>query len=110
MSLYRRAARRDGSEPAIRAILERLGYLWQPLSIPGGPDAIVARQGQMWLIECKSVTNDKRQAKLRPNQVAWHQKWTGPAPVILRSAEDALRWGTAPMAATQAKIDRVSLD
>ena len=92
MSLYRRAPKRDASEPAIRQVLERCGFRWQSLSMPGGPDALVARGGRMWLIECKSITADQRQGRLRPNQARWHAEWTGPAPVLLRSADEAIAW------------------
>lgn len=86
MSLHRRAARRDASEPEIRRLFEAAGWSWQPLSIEGGPDALVGAYGVVLLtVECKTGT-----AKLRASQEVWHANWKGPKPSIVRTAEEAM--------------------
>ena len=85
---YRNADRRDIAEPDIRAVFEAHGWSWQSLSIRGGPDAVVgASGGRLALIEVKTG-----KGKLRPGQIAWAASWRGPAPVLLRTPEEALAW------------------
>jgi hypothetical protein len=64
--------------------LRRLGFSVQPLSIPDGPDLLLAKAGRHGLAEVKTGT-----AKLRPGQRDWIAAW--PAPVyVLRSVDDAV--------------------
>lgn len=59
-------------------IITVLGY--------GCPDLLVSRSGAMALMECKSGKN----AKLRAEQKAWHEKWKAPVYVV-RTVDEALK-------------------
>jgi len=84
VALYRRAARRDASEPAIVDALRRLGFAVEPLSIADGPDLLIAKVGRIGLAECKTGG-----AKLRQGQRDWIAAW--PAPVyLLRTVDDVI--------------------
>jgi hypothetical protein len=85
MSLYRRNARRDENEPAIRKAVESLGATWQPLSIAGGPDAVIGFRGENFLMEVKQP-----KGKLRASQEAWHGRWRGAAVIVARTPADAV--------------------
>jgi hypothetical protein len=85
MALYRRAARRDENEPPIRKAVEALGATWQPLSISGGPDALVGFRGENLLVEVKQP-----KGKLRPSQEAWHARWRGAAVIVARTPAEAV--------------------
>ena len=90
MALHRQAARRDGNEAALRAYVEAHGACWQPLSITGGPDAIVGCAGRDALVEVKQPKE-----KLRASQEQWHRDWRGSAPWVIRTEADAdmlIRW------------------
>jgi hypothetical protein len=82
MSLYRRNARRDENEPEVRDAAEELGATWQPLSIPGGPDALVGWRRESLLVEVKG-----EKAKLRKSQEKWHAWWQGSPVIVVRNAE-----------------------
>jgi hypothetical protein len=82
MSLYRRNARRDENEPECRKAAEELGATWQPLSIPGGPDALVGWRRESLLVEVKS-----EKGKLRKSQEEWQKRWRGSPVVVVRNAE-----------------------
>jgi hypothetical protein len=86
MSLYRRAAKRDDNEPECRKAAEQLGATWQPLSIPGGPDALVGWHRESLLMEVKG-----EKAKLRKSQKDWHAWWLGSPVIVVRSADDVRR-------------------
>jgi hypothetical protein len=84
VSLHRRAAKRDTAERPIIDALRACGFAVQALSIPDGPDLLLAKAGRHGLAEVKTGT-----AKLRPGQRAWIAAW--PAPVyVLRSVDDAV--------------------
>lgn len=85
MSIHRKNAKRDASEPSIRETLERCGWSVEPHSNKGAPDLIAAKYDVMLWIECKSGNR-----KLNADQVKWHAAWKGPKPYVLRSSDDAL--------------------
>jgi hypothetical protein len=83
MSLHRLRPRRDASEPAIVEALEAYGFSVVKLSIPGGPDLLLGRQGVTRVAEVKTG-----RARLRPAQRAWWDAWRGNQAILLRSLED----------------------
>ena len=83
----RHDARRDGNEKAIVDALEAQGFHVDRVSGKGIPDLIVSKAGQVWFVEIKMP-----KAKLKPTQVAWRAAYRGPAPILLRSVEDALKF------------------
>lgn len=88
MSLHRRAAKRDANEAAISEALIACGCSVVKLSAPGCPDLLVWHVRKGWqLIEVKSKTG-----KLTPAQVDWREAWDGPAPLVMRTVDEALDW------------------
>ncbi|MFL5409475.1 MAG: hypothetical protein ACJ79O_26960 [Myxococcales bacterium] len=84
----RRAAKRDDSEAAIVQALEQGGWAVSRVNgIPGFPDLIVARGGEMHLIECKTKNGTLTEA-----QEEFHRLWTGPPILVFRSVEDVVAW------------------
>lgn len=84
----RRAAKRDTSEPQIVQALEQGGWsVWRINGIPGFPDLIGSRAGEMRLVECKT---DK--GTLTEAQQAFHRLWTGPPILLFRSVEEVVQW------------------
>lgn len=84
-----RACRRDASEPAIRAEVEKAGGTWQPINAKDAPDAIVGFAGMTEPWEIKTGN-----AKLRPGQAAWAARWKGSPVRVVRTpahARKALR-------------------
>jgi hypothetical protein len=94
VSLYGR--RVDSSQAAIKATLERLGWVVRDLSHAGRgvPDLLVAsaQTGRTAVIECKVPGG--RGKRLRESQEAWRAGWPGEY-VVMRTPEDALAWGLA---------------
>ena len=88
MSIHRRAAKRDATEPAIIAALTAAGASVQPLSGEDIPDLLVAHNfngvPETLLIEVKS-----KGGKLREGQRKWIAKWPGRV-VVCWTVEDAL--------------------
>ena len=92
MSFRGRRDRRDKAEPAIKAVFLAHGWSWCPLSVTGGPDAVVgASGGRLALVEVKTGS-----ARLRASQEAWRASWKGPQPVVLRTPEEAEAWLMTP--------------
>ena len=104
--MKRHARRRDENEGAIIDALRSAGAGVQQLDAKGCPDLLVAFRGQLWLVEVKrpdggvetrSVHRGRGNtlqgplAGLTPDQREWWAHWKGPAPVIVQSAEEALR-------------------
>ena len=86
VSLYRRAAKRDANEAAIFAALRAAGVAVLPMSMRGAPDAIAfASGGRVWLLEVKAA-----KGRLTKDQITWRATWKGPAPVTVRSVDEAL--------------------
>ena len=86
MSLYRRAAKRDGNEAAIVDALRAQGFNVERMSGVGLPDLLLSKGGQMWVAEVKMP-----KGRFKPAQVAFKARWTGPPILVLRTIEDALR-------------------
>lgn len=78
-------AQRDKNERLIIETLEKRGFVVCQINGKGVPDLLVASMGRCWLVEVKQP-----KGKLNAAQQKWHARWTGPAPIILRSVEDAL--------------------
>jgi Holliday junction resolvase len=85
MSLQRKSAKRDASEPAIVEALEKAGCQVVRLSQTGIPDLLVCLpDARMVLVECKTG-----RGKLTPEQVAFIDYWQGKV-VIAHSPYQAL--------------------
>jgi len=89
MSLFRRAAKRDGNENPIRAQLAQCGWLTQCLSIPDWPDLICVKGGRMWLLEIK---NPQARGKVTNGQKVAHELLAqfGIRVIVARTAEEFL--------------------
>jgi len=85
MAIYRQAAKRDKSEPAIIKALETAGATVQRLSCADAPDLLVGWHGENFLIECKTG-----KAKPRTNQQEWANTWHGKPVIVAREPVDAL--------------------
>jgi hypothetical protein len=90
VSLHRYAARRDANEGLIFEAFEKSGCAVLPISMAGGPDAIVfRRQGGIWslyLVEIKT-----RLGKLTKAQRTFRLAWQGPPIHLVRDVESALK-------------------
>ena len=87
MSLHRRAPRRDGNERAIIDVLRVRGFAVAQVSGAGVPDLVVCSRklDKCWLVEVKQP-----KGKFKPAQNLWRASWNGPAPITLRSVDDAI--------------------
>ena len=76
----RRAAKTDLNQVEVVAEFRRLGAVVQPLHSVGQgvPDLLVGYGGRNYLIEVK----DGAKAALTPDQVLWHNIWTGQVDVV----------------------------
>ena len=80
------AAKRDGSEAAVVAVLEKFGCTVIRLSQRGIPDLLVKTpDGRVHIIECKD-----RGGTFTADQLKFIRKW-GPVAVV-RTPEGAVRW------------------
>lgn len=86
MSIHRTAAKRDSTEPAIRAALEGVGASVYPLSGEDIPDLLVGFRGDTYLIEVKA-----RKGKLTDGQRVFADDWRGGAVGTARTVDEALR-------------------
>ena len=105
MSVHRRAARRDSNEIEIVRALEAAGASVTYLSTPGVPDLLVGYQGRTHLLEVKQTlgpAGGKRgggstrpgqggNGTLSADQLEWWAAWKGSLPVVVRTADEALR-------------------
>jgi len=81
-----RSTRRDANEPIIIEALEAAGCVVLKLSGLGLPDLAIFKGDRLLaLAEVKM-----RHGRLTQAQIRWRAQWHGPAPVELRSVEDAL--------------------
>jgi hypothetical protein len=80
-------ARRDSNERIIIEALEARGFSVTQINGRGVPDLLLSKGGHCWLAEVKTP-----KGKLNPAQQMWHERWLGPAPVILRTVEEAMAW------------------
>lgn len=95
MSLYRRAAKRDASEPLIVEAFVRAGCHVMRHSATGEPDLFVFRPDGTFLalVEVKRTRQKgdrEGHATLTPAQVKWRAIWRGPAPVRVETPEQAV--------------------
>jgi hypothetical protein len=76
----RRAAKVDANQAEIVAEFRRLGAVVQPLHSVGQgvPDLLIGYGGRNYLVEVK----DGDKAKLTPDQVVWHDAWTGQVNIV----------------------------
>jgi Holliday junction resolvase len=102
MSIHRRAARRDKSEPAIVAALEAVGATVTRISAGGCPDLLVGFRGETFLLECKEplgpkggksfyLAKGRGKGDMTQDQIDWHAQWRGRPPVVVRTVDEALR-------------------
>jgi hypothetical protein len=56
-------------------------------SIPGFPDLLCVVCGQTYLVELKGL-----KGALTPDQIKFHDAWTGPPIYILRTEVDVISW------------------
>jgi hypothetical protein len=82
----RHTHRVDGNQFDIVAALNRAGCSTQSLTSIGNgcPDLLVARAGQMWLLELKA------DSELAQAQIAWINAWNAKVHVV-RNIDEALR-------------------
>ena len=76
----RRAAKTDLNQSEVVGEFRRLGATVQCLHSVGQgvPDLLIGYQSRNYLIEVK----DGASAKLTPDQVLWHNRWTGQVDVV----------------------------
>jgi hypothetical protein len=91
-ALYRRAAKRDGNEAAIVDVLRHRGFAVAFVSGKGLPDLVVGKGDRLWWVEVKQP-----KGRFKPAQNAWRSQWTGPAPITLRTVEEALAFPARPL-------------
>lgn len=106
MSHARRAARRDANEDEIVKALRAVGASVTMLSgVDGIPDLLVGHQGRTFLLEVKlplGPNGGKRgggstrpgqggNGTLSADQLEWWAAWKGSLPVVVRTADEALR-------------------
>ncbi len=92
LSMARRAAKRDASEPEIVSTLEACGFTVFRLNEPC--DLMAGFRGVTYLVECK--TGDKGYgADLNDNQKAFNDFWRGGKMVRLSSAQEAMDWAVS---------------
>jgi len=82
----RRAAKRDGPEPAIIRALETCGFAVERVSDAGLPDLLLSRAGRWYVVEVKA-----RYGKLTPAQERMRARARAEIP-IFRTVEDAITW------------------
>jgi hypothetical protein len=92
MSLHRRAAARDGNEPAIVEALEAVGAHVTRMAEP--VDLLVGFRGQTYLLEVKLPRGPKGGEDgrtLTDAQVRFFNAWTGGMLAVVRSPDEACR-------------------
>jgi hypothetical protein len=106
--LARLNAKRDANERLIIETLEARGFSVATISGKGVPDLLVGYGGgvdafgkptsRMWLVEVKQP-----KGKLNPAQVKWRERWNGPAPLIVRTVDEALAFPIVPQGKADAQ-------
>ena len=86
----RYARKVDANHVQVVSWLEQLGASVQPIasSNAGVPDLVCGYLGVDFLVEVKPVTGETRRRELRDTQVAWHSRWKGRQPVVVRTLAD----------------------
>ena len=93
MSRIPRNAKRDLNEKPIIQALEAQGFSVARINGAGVPDLVVGKGATF----CRLVEIKQPNGKHRASQVAFAEQWRGPAPITLRSVDDALRFGLLAM-------------
>ncbi len=77
----------DVNQAEIVAALRACGYRVLTMHAVGGgfPDLIVAKAGNVWLLEVKAATG-----RLTPAQERFIETWSGPSVHVVRSIAEAL--------------------
>lgn len=92
MSMARRAAKRDASEPEIVSTLEQCGFTVFRMDQPC--DLLVGFRGKNYLVECKTEGSSYGKA-LNANQQAFNDYWRGGKMIRLASATEAMDWAVS---------------
>lgn len=81
------SSRQDANHSAIVKDLRLLGYQVHEMKSVGGgfPDILVARHGNMCLMEIKTEDGE-----LNDKQHKWHSEWQGPDVAVVRTTEQAI--------------------
>ncbi|MCJ8053841.1 hypothetical protein GB928_018450 [Shinella curvata] len=87
MSMPRHNAKRDESEPAIIAVLERVGFSVYRLDKP--VDLLCGFRGRNYLVEVKTGTKGYGKG-LNANQQSFADDWRGSPVFSLHSVDDAV--------------------
>lgn len=80
------AAKRDDTERPIIEGLTKLGYSVMTISEAGKPDLLVCKNGQAWLVECKS-----KGGKLTPAQEKFIATWEECPVIVAKSFEEVMK-------------------
>jgi hypothetical protein len=76
-------AKRDTSEPGIVEALKAYGFSVLKLSVPYGPDLVIAKDRRVRVAEVKSGKK-----KLRQSQEDWWTRWAGNPRLVLTEDRD----------------------
>lgn len=89
----RRAARTDANQTAVIEVLRQVGATVHSLAAMGNgcPDLLVGFKGRTCLMEVKDGKKPPSETRLTPDQVVWHNQWTGGSLSVVYSPEDALK-------------------
>jgi hypothetical protein len=97
MSLLRRNAKRDDSEPEIVEALQRAGASVQRLSGKDIPDLLIGWRGSTLLMECKTPQPPPKRKRRKPpsdgrtdGQILWAKWWRGSRVHVVTTPQEAL--------------------
>lgn len=93
MARQRRPAKIDLNQPGIVLVLRQVGASIIDTSDIGNgfPDLVVGFRGKNYLLEIKNQETHYGRKGLNPNQQEWCDTWHGNAPIVVYTANDALR-------------------
>jgi len=82
--MRRYSSRIDENQPEIVDTLRSAGASVESLAaVSGGvPDLLVCYKDTLYLMEVKNPEKPKRDQRLTPAQVVWHEKWCGTIHII----------------------------
>lgn len=80
----------DGNQTAVVKHLRERGCSVQSLAEVGKgcPDLLVGYQGRTFLIELKNGDKPPSGRALTPDEIGWHDRWSGARVLVTYSAED----------------------
>lgn len=92
MNNYAKARKVDRNHAEVVAALRAIGATVQSLAGVGVgvPDLLVGYQGRTLLLEVKDGTKPPSARALTPDQLRWHNQWTGGPLRTVESAEEAV--------------------